>query len=134
MLYTCIMKFDNKMISELFNIKDGFMEDNSDYTIIYKKDNNKLSINIEKKSISDRFKKYIEDLDEDIFIKVCESFEELTEMPLKEFNDLVDSDKLTIDYFDLFQQVVRECACKVINEKIIKYNLENKFYPNYIKY
>ena len=66
-------------------------------------DENKITLVVEYKE--DEFQKYIDSLDEDIFIEACEQFENKTGIPL---NDDVDK--------DLFKEVVRQVIAERINK------------------
>lgn len=72
-------------------------------TINKEEGENKITMTVEYKE--DEFKKYIDSLDEDIFIEACEQFENKTGIPL---NDDVDK--------DLFKEVVRQVIAERINK------------------
>ena len=72
-------------------------------TINKEEDENKIVMTVEYKE--DEFKKYVDSLDEDIFIEACEKFESKTGIPL---NDDVDK--------DLFKEVVRQIIAEKINK------------------
>jgi hypothetical protein len=63
---------------------------------------NKITLTVE--YIEDEFRKYIDSLDEDIFIEACEKFEDLTGQHL---SDDVDT--------DLFKEVVRNVIAQRID-------------------
>lgn len=78
-------------------------------SVIKEEGENKITLTVEYKE--DDFKKYVDSLDEDIFIEACEKFEELTGIHLS--NDV---DK------DVFKEVVNQVIKNRIKnlEKFIK--------------
>ena len=64
-------------------------------------------------SLRDQFMKWCEQVDDDIFIKACEQFEELTGRPLSE----VEEEEL----YDLFKTVVQEIVKSKIEDLHKKY-------------
>lgn len=90
--------------SEEINEKTEVNLDGNILTIelIKKEDENKITLTVEYEE--DEFKKFVDSLDEDIFIESCEKFEELTGTPLS--NDV---DK------DTFKEVVKNVVKNRIN-------------------
>ena len=72
-------------------------------SIIKKEGENKIVLTVEYEE--DEFKKYVDSLDEDIFIESCEKFEQLTGVQLGD-----DVDK------DLFKEVVNQIVTNKINK------------------
>ena len=72
-------------------------------SVIKKEGENKIVLTVEYEE--DEFKKYVDSLDEDIFIESCEKFEQLTGVQLSD-----DVDK------DLFKEVVNQIVTNKINK------------------
>ena len=82
---------------------------------LIKNEDDELTITIKYKqeSLKEKFEKWCQQIDDDIFVEACEKFEELTGRKLKE----VDEENL----YTLFETVIREVVKSKINTLSKKY-------------
>ena len=99
----------------------------SDYEITTIKKGNLVTYSIKYHNPADAFEKYVQSLDDDIFVKACEMYEKLTGQSLNNLDKLIKSNKLTDNDIKSFKNVVDEVVLDDINHKLDKYNLFNYF-------
>lgn len=99
----------------------------SDYEITTIKKGNLVTYSIKYHNPADAFEKYVNSLDDDIFVKACEMYEKLTGQSLNNLDKLIKSNKLTDNDIKSFKNVVDEVVLDDINHKLDKYNLFNYF-------
>lgn len=99
----------------------------SDYEITTIKKGNLVTYSIKYHNPADAFEKYVKSLDDDIFVKACEMYEELTGQSLNNLDKLIKNNKLTDNDIKSFKNVVDEVVLDDINHKLNKYNLFNSF-------
>lgn len=75
----------------------------------------------------DRFKEYIDSLDDEIFDKVCNEYEEYTGQSLNDLSIKMKNKSLTEDEINLYKDLVRLVVLNDIQEKLNKYELLQPF-------
>lgn len=90
-----------------------------------KKEDNTLTVIVEKEDIGDKFRKYVDDLDDDIYDKVTEDYETLTGKTLKSLDDKLNNNELTEEDMNEFEAVVKAEVIKKVRDYIGKFNIEH---------
>jgi hypothetical protein len=75
----------------------------------------------------DRFKEYIDSLDDEIFDKVCNEYEEYTGQSLNDLSIKMKNNSLTEDEINQYKDLVRLVVLNDIQEKLNKYELLQPF-------
>lgn len=75
----------------------------------------------------DRFKEYIDSLDDEIFDKVCNKYEEYTGQSLNDLSIKMKNKSLTEDEINQYKDLVRLVVLNDIQEKLNKYELLQPF-------
>ena len=75
----------------------------------------------------DRFKEYIDSLDDEIFDKVCNEYEEYTGQSLNDLSIKMKNKSLTEDEITQYKDLVRLVVLNDIQEKLNKYELLQPF-------
>lgn len=75
----------------------------------------------------DRFKEYIDNLDDEIFDKVCNEYEEYTGQSLNDLSIKMKNNSLTEDEINQYKDLVRLIVLDDIQEKLNKYELLQPF-------
>lgn len=75
----------------------------------------------------DRFKEYIDNLDDEIFDKVCTEYEEYTGQSLNDLSIKMKNNSLTEDEINQYKDLVRLVVLNDIQEKLNKYELLQPF-------
>ena len=75
----------------------------------------------------DRFKEYIDNLDDEIFDKVCNEYEEYTGQSLNDLSIKMKNKSLTEDEINQYKDLVRLVVLNDIQEKLNKYELLQPF-------
>lgn len=75
----------------------------------------------------DRFKEYIDSLDDEIFDKVCNEYEEYTGQSLNDLSIKMKNNSLTEDEINQYKDLVRLVVLNDIKEKLNKYELLQPF-------
>jgi hypothetical protein len=75
----------------------------------------------------DRFKEYIDSLDDEIFDKVCNEYEEYTGQSLNDLSIKMKNKSLTEDEINQYKDLVRLVILNDIQEKLNKYELLQPF-------
>lgn len=75
----------------------------------------------------DRFKEYIDSLDDEIFDKVCNEYEEYTGQSLNDLSIKMKNKSLTEDEINQYKDLVRLVVLDDIQEKLNKYELLQPF-------
>ena len=75
----------------------------------------------------DRFKEYIDSLDDEIFDKVCNEYEEYTGQSLNDLSIKMKNKSLTEDEINQYKDLVRLVVLNNIQEKLNKYELLQHF-------
>lgn|GEM_PF-1792336 len=75
----------------------------------------------------DRFKEYIDSLDDEIFDKVCNEYEEYTGQSLNDLSIKMKNKSLTEDEINQYKDLVRLVVLNDIQEKLNKYELLQPF-------
>ena len=75
----------------------------------------------------DRFKEYIDSLDDEIFDKVCNEYEEYTGQSLNDLSIKMKNKSLTEDEINQYKDLVRLVVLNNIQEKLNKYELLQPF-------
>ena len=112
---------------------DGFTNDYTKteeipgYDITYIKRGDLLTIGIKQNNPVDRFKEYIDSLDDEIFDKVCNEYEEYTGQSLNDLSIKMKNKSLTEDEINQYKDLVRLAVLNDIQEKLNKYELLQPF-------
>ena len=75
----------------------------------------------------DRFKEYIDNLDDEIFDKVCNEYEKYTGQSLNDLSIKMKNKSLTEDEINQYKDLVRLVVLNDIQEKLNKYELLQLF-------
>lgn len=75
----------------------------------------------------DRFKEYIDSLDDEIFDKVCNEYEEYTGQSLNDLSIKMKNKSLTENEINQYKDLVRLVVLNDIQEKLNKYELLQPF-------
>lgn len=75
----------------------------------------------------DRFKEYIDSLDDEIFDKVCNEYKEYTGQSLNDLSIKMKNKSLTEDEINQYKDLVRLVVLNDIQEKLNKYELLQPF-------
>ncbi|WP_295723346.1 hypothetical protein [uncultured Leptotrichia sp.] len=75
----------------------------------------------------DRFKEYIDSLDDEIFDKVCNEYEEYTGQSLNDLSIKMKNNSLTENEINQYKDLVRLVVLDDIQEKLNKYELLQPF-------
>lgn len=97
------------------------------YDITYIKRGDLLTIGIKQNNPVDRFKEYIDSLDDEIFDKVYNEYEEYTGQSLNDLSIKMKNKSLTEDEINQYKDLVRLVVLNDIQEKLNKYELLQPF-------
>lgn len=119
---------DNDHLQDMFTIDDYTKsEEIPGYDITYIKRGDLLTIGIKQNNPVDRFKEYIDSLDDEIFDKVCNEYEEYTGQSLNDLSIKMKNKSLTEDEINQYKDLVRLVVLNDIQEKLNKYELLQPF-------
>lgn len=119
---------NNDHLQDMFTIDDYTKtEEIPGYDITYIKRGNLLTIGIKQNNPVDRFKEYIDSLDDEIFDKVCNEYEEYTGQSLNDLSIKMKNKSLTEDEINQYKDLVRLVVLDDIQEKLNKYELLQPF-------
>lgn len=115
---------NNDHLQDMFTIDDYTKtEEIPGYDITYIKRGDLLTIGIKQNNPVDRFKEYIDSLDDEIFDKVCNEYEEYTGQSLNDLSIKMKNKSLTEDEINQYKDLVRLVVLNDIQEKLNKYEL-----------
>lgn len=116
---------NNDHLQDMFTIDDYTKtEEIPGYDITYIKRGDLLTIGIKQNNPVDRFKEYIDSLDDEIFDKVCNEYEEYTGQSLNDLSIKMKNKSLTEDEINQYKDLVRLVVLDDIQEKLNKYELQ----------
>lgn len=119
---------NNDHLQDMFTIDDYTKsEEIPGYDITYIKRGDLLTIGIKQNNPVDRFKEYIDSLDDEIFDKVCNEYEEYTGQSLNDLSIKMKNNSLTEDEINQYKDLVRLVVLNDIQEKLNKYELLQPF-------
>lgn len=119
---------NNDHLQNMFTINDYTKtEEIPGYDITYIKRGDLLTIGIKQNNPVDRFKEYIDSLDDEIFDKVCNEYEEYTGQSLNDLSIKMKNKSLTEDEINQYKDLVRLVVLNDIQEKLNKYELLQPF-------
>ena len=119
---------NNDHLQDMFTIDDYTKsEEIPGYDITYIKRGDLLTIGIKQNNPVDRFKEYIDNLDDEIFDKVCTEYEEYTGQSLNDLSIKMKNNSLTEDEINQYKDLVRLVVLNDIQEKLNKYELLQPF-------
>lgn len=119
---------NNDHLQNMFTIDDYTKtEEIPGYDITYIKRGDLLTIGIKQNNPVDRFKEYIDSLDDEIFDKVCNEYEEYTGQSLNDLSIKMKNKSLTEDEINQYKDLVRLVVLNDIQEKLNKYELLQPF-------
>lgn len=119
---------NNDHLQNMFTIDDYTKsEEIPGYEITYIKRGDLLTIGIKQNNPVDRFKEYIDSLDDEIFDKVCTEYEEYTGQSLNDLSIKMKNKSLTEDEINQYKDLVRLIVLNDIQEKLNKYELLQPF-------
>lgn len=119
---------NNDHLQDMFTIDDYTKtEEIPGYDITYIKRGDLLTIGIKQNNPVDRFKEYIDSLDDEIFDKVCNEYEEYTGQSLNDLSIKMKNKSLTEDEINQYKDLVRLVVLNDIQEKLNKYELFQPF-------
>lgn len=119
---------NNDHLQDMFTIDDYTKtEEIPGYDITYIKRGDLLTIGIKQNNPVDRFKEYIDSLDDEIFDKVCNEYEEYTGQSLNDLSIKMKNKSLTEDEINQYKDLVRLVVLNDIKEKLNKYELLQPF-------
>lgn len=119
---------NNDHLQDMFTIDDYTKtEEIPGYDITYIKRGDLLTIGIKQSNPVDRFKEYIDSLDDEIFDKVCNEYEEYTGQSLNDLSIKMKNKSLTEDEINQYKDLVRLVVLNDIQEKLNKYELLQPF-------
>lgn len=119
---------NNDHLQDMFTIDDYTKtEEIPGYDITYIKRGDLLTIGIKQNNPVDRFKEYIDSLDDEIFDKVCNKYEEYTGQSLNDLSIKMKNKSLTEDEINQYKDLVRLVVLNDIQEKLNKYELLQPF-------
>lgn len=119
---------NNDHLQDMFTIDDYTKtEEIPGYDITYIKRGDLLTIGIKQNNPVDRFKEYIDSLDDEIFDKVCNEYEEYTGQSLNDLSIKMKNNSLTEDEITQYKDLVRLVVLNDIQEKLNKYELLQPF-------
>lgn len=119
---------NNDHLQDMFTIDDYTKsEEIPGYEITYIKRGDLLTIGIKQNNPVDRFKEYIDSLDDEIFDKVCTEYEEYTGQSLNDLSIKMKNKSLTEDEINQYKDLVRLIVLNDIQEKLNKYELLQPF-------
>ena len=119
---------NNDHLQDMFTIDDYTKtEEIPGYDITYIKRDDLLTIGIKQNNPVDRFKEYIDSLDDEIFDKVCNEYEEYTGQSLNDLSIKMKNKSLTEDEINQYKDLVRLVVLNDIQEKLNKYELLQPF-------
>ena len=119
---------NNDHLQDMFTIDDYTKtEEIPGYDITYIKRGDLLTIGIKQNNPVDRFKEYIDSLDDEIFDKVCNEYEEYTGQSLNDLSIKMKNKSLTEDEINQYKDLVRLVVLNIIQEKLNKYELLQLF-------
>lgn len=119
---------NNDHLQDMFTIDDYTKsEEIPGYDITYIKRGDLLTIGIKQNNPVDRFKEYIDSLDDEIFDKVCNEYEEYTGQSLNDLSIKMKNNSLTEDEINQYKDLVRLVVLDDIQEKLNKYELLQPF-------
>lgn len=119
---------NNDHLQDMFTIDDYTKtEEIPGYDITYIKRGDLLTIGIKQNNPVDRFKEYIDNLDDEIFDKVCTEYEEYTGQSLNDLSIKMKNKSLTEDEINQYKDLVRLVVLNDIQEKLNKYELLQPF-------
>ena len=119
---------NNDHLQDMFTIDDYTKsEEIPGYDITYIKRGDLLTIGIKQNNPVDRFKEYIDSLDDEIFDKVCTEYEEYTGQSLNDLSIKMKNNSLTEDEINQYKDLVRLVILDDIQEKLNKYELLQPF-------
>lgn len=119
---------NNDHLQDMFTIDDYTKtEEIPGYDITYIKRGDLLTIGIKQNNPVDRFKEYIDSLDDEIFDKVCNEYEEYTGQSLNDLSIKMKNKSLTEDEINQYKDLVRLVVLDDIQEKLNKYELLQPF-------
>lgn len=119
---------NNDHLQDMFTIDDYTKtEEIPGYDITYIKRGDLLTIGIKQNNPVDRFKEYIDSLDDEIFDKVCNEYEEYTGQSLNDLSIKMKNKSLTEDEINQYKDLVRLVVLNDIQEKLNKYELLKPF-------
>lgn len=119
---------NNDHLQDMFTIDDYTKTETiPGYDITYIKRGDLLTIGIKQNNPVDRFKEYIDSLDDEIFDKVCNEYEEYTGQSLNDLSIKMKNNSLTEDEINQYKDLVRLVVLNDIQEKLNKYELLQPF-------
>lgn len=119
---------NNDHLQDMFTIDDYTKtEEIPGYDITYIKRGDLLTIGIKQNNPVDRFKEYIDSLDDEIFDKVCTEYKEYTGQSLNDLSIKMKNKSLTEDEINQYKDLVRLVVLNDIQEKLNKYELLQPF-------
>lgn len=119
---------NNDHLQDMFTIDDYTKtEEIPGYDITYIKRGDLLTIGIKQNNPVDRFKEYIDSLDDEIFDKVCNEYAEYTGQSLNDLSIKMKNKSLTEDEINQYKDLVRLVVLNDIQEKLNKYELLQPF-------
>lgn len=119
---------NNDHLQDMFTIDDYTKsEEIPGYDITYIKRGDLLTIGIKQNNPVNRFKEYIDSLDDEIFDKVCNEYEEYTGQSLNDLSIKMKNKSLTEDEINQYKDLVRLVVLNDIQEKLNKYELLQPF-------
>lgn len=119
---------NNDHLQDMFTIDDYTKtEEIPGYDITYIKRGDLLTIGIKQNNPVDRFKEYIDSLDDEIFDKVCNEYEEYTGQSLNDLSIKMKNKSLTEYEINQYKDLVRLVVLNDIQEKLNKYELLQPF-------
>lgn len=119
---------NNDHLQDMFTIDDYTKsEEIPGYDITYIKRGDLLTIGIKQNNLVDRFKEYIDSLDDETFDKVCNEYEEYTGQSLNDLSIKMKNNSLTEDEINQYKDLVRLVVLNDIQEKLNKYELLQPF-------
>ena len=119
---------NNDHLQDMFTIDDYTKTETiPGYDITYIKRGDLLTIGIKQNNPVDRFKEYIDNLDDEIFDKVCTEYEEYTGQSLNDLSIKMKNKSLTEDEINQYKDLVRLVVLNDIQEKLNKYELLQPF-------
>ena len=119
---------NNDHLQDMFTIDDYTKtEEIPGYDITYIKRGDLLTIGIKQNNPVDRFIEYIDSLDDEIFDKVCNEYEEYTGQSLNDLSIKMKNKSLTEDDINQYKDLVRLVVLNDIQEKLNKYELLQPF-------
>lgn len=119
---------NNDHLQDMFTIDDYTKtEEIPGYDITYIKRGDLLTIGIKQNNPVDRFTEYIDSLDDEIFDKVYNEYEEYTGQSLNDLSIKMKNKSLTEDEINQYKDLVRLVVLNDIQEKLNKYELLQPF-------